>query len=176
MFALPEKQRARLRGASIALIPQSADQALTPTLKIGQQTGEALLQDEPTTGLDVTTQVHILEFLRSLAKELGVAMIYVSYDLGVIARVVGRVAVMYAGMLVEESTTRDVLRTPNHPYTRGLLASIPRLGEPGIPASLHGVAPAAGSVPTACAFEDRCPQVRPFCKDGIPALERRGSR
>lgn len=73
MFALPEKQRARLRGASIALIPQSADQALT--LKIGQQTGEALLQDEPTTGLDVTTQVHILEFLRSLAKELGVAMI-----------------------------------------------------------------------------------------------------
>ena len=233
MFALPEKQRARLRGSSIALIPQNAGQALTPTLKIGQQIDEALqlhtaltaedrkikvlellnrvrlpspkdiaeryphelsggqqqraavamalagnakalLLDEPTTGLDVTTQAHILEFLRSLAKELGVAMIYVSHDLGVIARVADRLAVMYAGMLVEEGPTRDVLRAPNHPYTRGLLASIPRLGEPGIPASMPGVPPAVGSELTACAFADRCPQSRPACQDGVPQLERRG--
>ncbi|GAA6164871.1 ABC transporter ATP-binding protein [Pelagimonas sp. KU-00592-HH] len=229
MFALPEKERARLRGSSIALIPQNAGQALTPTLKIGQQINEALrlhteldasaragrviellsrvrlpspedmalryphelsggqqqraavamalagnakalLLDEPTTGLDVTTQAHILEFLRHLAQEMGVAMIYVSHDLGVIARVADRVAVMYAGQLAEEGLTREVLRAPQHPYTRGLLASIPRLGEPGIPASMPGVPPAVGSELTTCAFADRCDQVRPECRQSVPAL------
>lgn len=234
MFALSEKERAHLRGSSIALIPQNAGQALTPTLKIGQQIDEALilhtdlganaraerviellsrvrlpspedmalryphelsggqqqraavamalagnakalLLDEPTTGLDVTTQAHILEFLRHLAKDLGVAMIYVSHDLGVIARVADRVAVMYAGQLVEEGATRDVLRAPNHPYTRGLLASIPRLSEPGIPSSMPGVPPAVGSQQTGCAFADRCPQARETCRNSIPDLTPTGT-
>lgn len=229
MFALSENKRAHLRGSSIALIPQNAGQALTPTLRIGQQIDEALvlhtdldpkaraerviellsrvrlpspddiamryphelsggqqqraavamalasnakalLLDEPTTGLDVTTQAHILEFLRHLAKDTGVAMIYVSHDLGVIARVADRVAVMYAGQLVEEGETRSVLRAPNHPYTRGLLASIPRLSEPGIPASMPGVPPAVGSHQIGCAFADRCPQMRETCRQNIPDL------
>ncbi|SLN52445.1 Glutathione import ATP-binding protein GsiA [Falsiruegeria litorea R37] len=233
MFALPEPERARLRGSSIALIPQNAGQALTPTLKIGQQIDEALqlhtnlgrteretrvvellskvrlpspedmatryphelsggqqqraavamalagnakalLLDEPTTGLDVTTQAHILEFLRHLAQDLGVAMVYVSHDLGVIARVADRVAVMYAGQLVEEGQTRDVLKRPQHPYTRGLLASIPRLNQPGIPSSMPGVPPAVGSELTSCAFANRCNQVQEACRNGMPDLVDRG--
>ncbi|UWQ90796.1 ABC transporter ATP-binding protein [Rhodobacteraceae bacterium M382] len=234
MFALPEKERAKLRGGAIALIPQNAGQALTPTLKIGQQIDEALrlhsdldatgradrvvellarvrlpspadmaqryphelsggqqqraavamalagnakalLLDEPTTGLDVTTQAHILEFLRTLAQEMGVAMIYVSHDMGVIARVADRVAVMYAGQLAEEGPTRDVLRAPKHPYTRGLLASIPRLGDPGIPASMPGTPPAVGSALTQCAFADRCALVRDDCRQRMPDLQKMGS-
>ena len=228
MFALPEKQRAALRGSKIALIPQNAGQALTPTLTIGAQIDEALrlhteldarerkarviellsrvrlpspeematryphelsggqqqraavamalagqakalLLDEPTTGLDVTTQAHILEFLRKLAREMGVAMIYVSHDLGVIARVADRVAVMYAGQIAEEGPTRDVLRAPKHPYTAGLIASIPKLSDPAIPASMPGVPPNVGSSITGCAFANRCPQAQAICRSETPA-------
>lgn len=91
---------------------------------------KALLLDEPTTGLDVTTQAHILEFLRHLAHDLGVAMVYVSHDMGVIARVADRVAVMYKGEIVEEGATRQILHHPTHSYTRDLLAAIPRLDAP----------------------------------------------
>ena len=228
MFALSERDRAALRGRSIALIPQNAGQALTPTLKIGQQIDEALqlhtaldraaraerviellsrvrlpapgdmaaryphelsggqqqraavamalageakalLLDEPTTGLDVTTQAHILEFLRRLAKEMGVAMVYVSHDLGVIARVADRVAVMYAGQIAEEGPTREVLRAPRHPYTSGLLASIPKLGDPAIPAAMPGVPPNVGSAIVGCAFAERCPQAQEICRSQAPA-------
>ncbi|MBI6630458.1 dipeptide ABC transporter ATP-binding protein [Pontibaca salina] len=228
MFALPEKQRSALRGSKIALIPQNAGQALTPTLTIGAQIDEALrlhtalnragradrvaellsrvrlpspeemamryphelsggqqqraavamalageakalLLDEPTTGLDVTTQAHILEFLRKLAREMNVAMIYVSHDLGVIARVADRVAVMYAGQIAEEGPTRDVLRAPKHPYTAGLIASIPKLDDPAIPASMPGVPPIVGSQITGCAFAPRCPHVQHICRSDLPA-------
>ncbi|MFD0857873.1 dipeptide ABC transporter ATP-binding protein [Roseovarius aquimarinus] len=234
MFALPEDRRAALRGSSIALIPQSAGQALTPTLRIGQQIDEALvlhtnlnraarharviellakvrlpspediaeryphelsggqqqraavamalagnakalLLDEPTTGLDVTTQAHILEFLRKLAREMGVAMVYVSHDLGVIARVADRVAVMYAGQIVEDGPTAEVLRAPRHPYTAGLIASIPRLDDPAIPASMPGVPPRVGAPITGCAFADRCPQVADICRGTAPAPRRVGA-
>ncbi|MQY42563.1 dipeptide ABC transporter ATP-binding protein [Epibacterium sp. SM1969] len=189
VFALSEPERARLRGSEIALIPQNAGQALTPTLTIGAQIDEALklhtnlsgaerqakihhllervrlpkphelatryphelsggqqqraavamalagrtkalILDEPTTGLDVTTQAHILEFLRHLAHELGVAMVYVSHDMGVIARVADQVAVMYQGEIVEHGPVRQVLKQPQQDYTRALLAAIPRLDAP----------------------------------------------
>ena len=94
---------------------------------------DALLLDEPTTGLDVTTQAHILELLRDLASERNMAMLYVSHDLGAISRVCDRVAVMYAGEIALKGSTKQVLLSPRHPYAHGLLASIPRLTQTSLP-------------------------------------------
>jgi peptide/nickel transport system ATP-binding protein len=132
---------------------------------------EALLLDEPTTGLDVTTQAHILELLRDLAAETGMAMVYVSHDLGAIARVCDRVVVMYAGEVVLEGTARKVLRAPVHPYARGLLASIPRLSDPRLPVALDGRPPPPGGAGAGCAFVDRCALASETCRSQRPALD-----
>ncbi len=131
---------------------------------------DVLLLDEPTTGLDVTTQVHILELLRDIAAETGMAMVYVSHDLGAISRVSDRVAVMYAGELVLEGTTRQVMRKPAHPYARGLLLSIPRLREAVVPTSMPGRPPPPGGTGPGCAFADRCPLVESRCREERPEL------
>ena len=132
---------------------------------------DVLLLDEPTTGLDVTTQAHILELLRDLAAETGTAMVYVSHDLGAIARVSDRVTVMYAGELVLEGRARQVLKQPAHPYARGLLLSIPRVKEAVVPASMPGRPPPPGGAGEGCAFADRCPMAEQRCRDERPALE-----
>ncbi len=132
---------------------------------------DVLLLDEPTTGLDVTTQAHILELLRDLATETGTAMVYVSHDLGAIARVSDRIAVMYAGELVLEGPARRVLKQPAHPYARGLLLSIPRLKEAVVPASMPGRPPPPGAAGRGCGFADRCPMAEQRCRDERPALE-----
>jgi peptide/nickel transport system ATP-binding protein len=132
---------------------------------------DVLLLDEPTTGLDVTTQAHILELLRDLATETGTAMVYVSHDLGAIARVSDRVAVMYAGELVLEGPARRLLKQPAHPYARGLLLSIPRLKEAVVPASMPGRPPPPGGAGHGCAFAERCPLAEQRCRDERPALE-----
>ena len=129
-----------------------------------------LLLDEPTTGLDVTTQAHILELLRSIAAEQNTAMIYVSHDLGAIARVSNRVLVMYAGEVVLEGTTRQVLLTPGHPYARGLLASIPKLGDSTLPMALDGRPPPPGGAGKGCSFHDRCAIAEEDCKARRPEL------
>ena len=132
---------------------------------------DVLLLDEPTTGLDVTTQAHILELLRDLATETGTAMVYVSHDLGAIARVSDRIAVMYAGELVLEGSAHQVLKRPAHPYARGLLLSIPRLKKAVVPASMPGLPPPPGGAGQGCAFADRCPMMEPLCRDKRPTLE-----
>ena len=132
---------------------------------------DVLLLDEPTTGLDVTTQAHILELLRDLAAETGTAMVYVSHDLGAIARVSDRMAVMYAGELVLEGPAHQVLKQPAHPYARGLLLSIPRIKEAAIPESMPGRPPPPGGTGQGCAFADRCPMAEQRCRDERPALE-----
>ena len=131
---------------------------------------EALLLDEPTTGLDVTTQAHILELLRDLAAQDGTAMIYVSHDLGAIARVCARVVVMYAGEIVLAGATREVLSDPRHPYARGLLASIPRLASSRLPSALDGIPPLPGAGGDGCAFASRCAIAEPLCTEHHPAL------
>lgn len=131
---------------------------------------ELLLLDEPTTGLDVTTQAHILELLHDLASETQTAMVYVSHDLGVIARVSHRVAIMYAGEIVEDGPSLDVMVKPNHPYARGLLGSIPRLKDENLPASLPGTPPAVGSILSGCAFRDRCAFATELCAEDDPQL------
>ena len=230
VFDMDDSALEEIRGGELALIPQNAGQALTPTSRIGRQIDESvklhtklakeqrrervidlllqvrlpqpedlleryphefsggqqqrvaiamalagepdvLLLDEPTTGLDVTTQTHILELLRDLAAETGTAMVYVSHDLGAIARVSHRIAVMYAGEIVLEGPARQVLRQPAHPYARGLLLSIPRLKEAVMPASMPGRPPPPGGAGRGCGFVDRCPMAEQRCRDERPMLE-----
>jgi peptide/nickel transport system ATP-binding protein len=132
---------------------------------------DVLLLDEPTTGLDVTTQAHVLELLRVLAAETGTAMVYVSHDLGAIAQVCDSVVVMYAGEIVLSGTARQVLKHPDHPYARGLLSSIPRLKQAVVPASMPGRPPAPGGAGNGCGFADRCPLAEQRCHHERPELE-----
>jgi peptide/nickel transport system ATP-binding protein len=132
---------------------------------------ELLVLDEPTTGLDVTTQAHILELLRELQVQTGTAMLYISHDLGAIARVSHRVAMMYAGQIVEDGSATRVFGQPTHPYARGLLASIPRLSESGLPQAMPGQPPAPGEHVAGCAFTPRCRFANETCANINPELE-----
>jgi oligopeptide/dipeptide ABC transporter ATP-binding protein len=116
-----------------------------------------LIADEPTTALDVTIQAQILDLLRDLQKRLGLALLLITHDLGVVAEMADRVAVMYAGRIVEESPVEPLFAEPKHPYTRGLMASIPG-GAPGARLkAIQGTVPGLGQLPSGCAFEPRCP-------------------
>ncbi len=228
MFSLTGKELESIRGRQIALIPQNAGDALTPTMRAGKQileaiefnanlTGEAankrmlelmaqvrlpdpevmasryphelsggqqqrvvvamalaaepemLILDEPTTGLDVTTQAHILNLLRDIVTEMGTAMMYISHDLGVIARVSDRVTLMYAGEIIEDTDVVEMFRAPAHPYARGLLESIPRLTLSGIPNSMPGHPPIPGTEP-GCSFAPRCKFTSDICTAEVPEL------
>ena len=131
-----------------------------------------LLLDEPTTGLDVTTQVHILELLKDLCRQHGVAMVFVSHDLGAVARISDRVAVLYAGELMELGTSSEILKNPSHPYTRGLLTSIPKMDGARIPEALPGYPPRLSATRSACAFAPRCAHREEICLNESPPLNR----
>ncbi|MBL6783259.1 MAG: ABC transporter ATP-binding protein [Alphaproteobacteria bacterium] len=133
---------------------------------------DALLLDEPTTGLDVTTQAHILELLRDLARDRNMAMLYVSHDLGAISRVCDNVVVMYAGEVVLTGSSRQTLLAPKHPYAHGLLTSIPRLKQKELPVALDGRPPMPGEAITGCAFADRCALADDQCRTTSPPLTR----
>ena len=132
---------------------------------------DALLLDEPTTGLDVTTQAHIMELLRDLAKDRNIAMLYVSHDLGAISRVCDKVMVMYAGETVLAGSAKQVLLSPRHPYAHGLLASIPRLRETSLPQALDGRPPMPSEAIIGCAFADRCKLADDMCHSSPPPLD-----
>lgn len=132
-----------------------------------------LLADEPTTALDVTIQAQILDLLRQLQRDLGLAVLLISHDLAVIAETCKRVLVMYAGRLVEEAAVEDLFASAAHPYTRGLLASLPRLGRPverGRLPSIPGRVPEAGHRPSGCSFHPRCSEGFARCGTEQPAL------
>ena len=135
-----------------------------------------LIADEPTTALDVTIQAQILELLGELRQKLGLAMLFISHDLAVISQVARRVAVMYAGSVVETGSANDVLTRAVHPYTRGLLAAVPTLRtERGRPlAAIGGTVPAPGALPPGCAFEPRCGLRVPECARALPPLAQVG--
>src|SRR6187397_899579 len=116
-----------------------------------------LIADEPTTALDVTIQAQILELLRELQSRLGLGLLLITHDLGVVAEMGDRVAVMYAGRIVEDAAVRDLFRDPRHPYTRGLLASIPGGARGSKLQAIHGTVPSIGHLPAGCAFAPRCP-------------------
>ena len=132
---------------------------------------DLLLLDEPTTGLDVTTQAHVLELLNFIAKDTGTSMVYVSHDLGAIAQVSDRIIVMYSGEIVLEGPSRSILKKPIHPYTFGLLKSIPKLSLAGLPESMPGSQPQPGSISRGCSFYDRCNFSSERCKNNSPELE-----
>ncbi|WP_192459051.1 ABC transporter ATP-binding protein [Musicola keenii] len=127
---------------------------------------ELIIADEPTTALDVTIQAQILRMLRELQQELGTAVIFITHDLGVVARIADRVAVMYAGQVVENAPVRELFHQPQHPYTRGLLACIPVQGKtvPGEPLqAIPGMVPSLVGPQQGCAFRNRCGECHERC-------------
>ncbi|HKF71711.1 MAG TPA: ABC transporter ATP-binding protein [Stellaceae bacterium] len=136
-----------------------------------------LIADEPTTALDVTIQAQILELIKKLQRELGMAVIFITHNLGVAAEIADRIMVMYAGRVVEAGPARAIFRAPRMPYTIGLLNSVPRLGMAGAEAAtlaaIPGNVPDARHVPRGCAFHPRCGFFEPgLCDAEVPALER----
>lgn len=132
---------------------------------------ELLIADEPSTALDVTIQAQILRLLADLQQELGIAMVLITHDLGVVARIADRVAVMYAGQIVEEGTAHDIFAGPQHPYTQGLMRCIPVPGktEPGGKlGTIPGVVPSLIGQITGCAFRDRCEYAQEICEQNVP--------
>jgi peptide/nickel transport system ATP-binding protein len=128
-----------------------------------------LLADEPTTALDATVQIQVLILLRRLQRELGMGTIFVTHDLGVASEIADRIAVMYAGRIVEEGPVAEVLRAPMHPYTQGLLAStVQGQSHDGEIEAIPGSPPDLRRLPAGCAFAPRCGRVRPECRAAVP--------
>jgi oligopeptide/dipeptide ABC transporter ATP-binding protein len=130
-----------------------------------------IIADEPTTALDVTIQAQIIEIMKDLREQLGTAVIWITHDLGVIAGLADRVLVMYGGQIVEEAAVRDLYASPQHPYTQGLLGSIPRLDQKGHElVSISGQPPSLVRPPTRCSFEPRCAYAHERCLAELPTL------
>lgn len=132
---------------------------------------KVLLADEPTTALDATVQIQILLLIRDLQKEYGLSVIFVTHDIGVAAEVADRIAVMYAGRIVEEGRVADIIREPKHPYTKGLLGARVELahGRDRL-VTIPGAPPDLAAMPPGCAFAPRCAQVSDLCRTEVPAL------
>ena len=130
-----------------------------------------LIADEPTTALDVTIQAQILELLLDLKQRTGMAILLITHNLGIIGDLADRVAVMYAGQVVELASAQELLRRPLHPYTRALMRSVPALGHP-VPrlTTIPGVVPGPGRWPAGCRFAPRCPIAKPECSAKMPGL------
>jgi len=139
-------------------------------------TPKLLIADEPTTALDVTIQAQIVELVKRLQSELGMAVMWITHDLGVIAELAHRVNVMYAGYIIERGKVRDIFKHTRHPYTQGLLGSLPRLDEaPGTKlVSIPGLPPDLIDLPKGCPFAARCIYVQERCKQEMPPLEAAG--
>ena len=137
---------------------------------------ELLIADEPTTSLDVTVQAQLLEIIANLRSKFGTAVIIITHNLGVVARYVDRVNVMYAGALVETGSTDIIYAEPKHPYTLGLLASVPRLDSPRKenPRIIKGLPPNMAHLPQGCSFSPRCDYAMPRCREERPVLEKVG--
>ncbi|MFF1283237.1 ABC transporter ATP-binding protein [Streptomyces sp. NPDC058299] len=130
-----------------------------------------VIADEPTTALDVTVQAQIMDLLAELRREYRMGLILITHDLGVVADVADRIAVMYAGRIVESAPVHDLYKAPAHPYTRGLLDSVPRLDQKGRELyAIKGLPPNLTRVPPGCSFHPRCPMARDVCRTEVPPL------
>jgi oligopeptide/dipeptide ABC transporter ATP-binding protein len=133
---------------------------------------DVLIADEPTTALDVTIQAQILDLLRDLRRDKGIAVVLITHDLGVVAGLAEQMAVLYAGRVVEVGPVDEIYRQPRHPYTRGLLSSLPKLNAEGHEAltPIEGAPPSMLTVPSGCAFHPRCPRREGVCAAEDPRL------
>jgi peptide/nickel transport system ATP-binding protein len=137
---------------------------------------DVIVADEPTTALDVSIQAQILAEMKALVRDLGTALIWISHDLAVVSALASRLLVMYAGRIVEQGPTASVLRAPRHPYTRGLLDSLPARAAPGQDlAQIPGLPPTLASLPAGCAFNPRCPRADDACREA-PETTMAGAR
>ena len=127
-----------------------------------------IVADEPTTNLDVTIQLQYLNLLRDIQKETGVALIFVTHNLGIVAKMCDKVAVMYAGKIVEQGNVREIYNHPQHPYTEALLKSIPKLGNKDDLYVIPGQPPNLAELPTGCYFHPRCPSAFDKCRSESP--------
>ena len=134
---------------------------------------DLVIADEPTTALDVTIQAQILELLQELQASMGLSVILITHDLGVVAETCDDVIVMYAGRIAEKGTVYDIFESPKHPYTVGLLNSIPRLDHPSKTElqTISGRVPRLSEMPDGCRFKNRCPHAQPHCAEANPPLE-----
>ncbi len=134
---------------------------------------DILIADEPTTALDVTIQAQILDLIKDLQKEIGMGVIFITHDLGVVAQVCDEIVVMYAGRIAERANVFDLFKSPQHPYTHGLLGSIPRLelAPKTKLQTIEGMVPSLFDMPQGCRFQNRCEFVQEVCKSKIPPLE-----
>jgi oligopeptide/dipeptide ABC transporter ATP-binding protein len=128
---------------------------------------EVLIADEPTTALDVTVQAQILEVIQNIQHELGTAVVFITHDLGVVARIAHQVQVMYAGRAAERGNVHDILLRPTHPYTQGLLESLPSIGKERLK-PIPGAPPNMLRPPSGCAFRTRCPHATEVCAEDPP--------
>ncbi|MFF0741390.1 ABC transporter ATP-binding protein [Streptomyces sp. NPDC004111] len=130
-----------------------------------------IIADEPTTALDVTVQAQVMDLLAELQRELNMGLILITHDLGVVADVADKIAVMYAGRIVETAPVHEIYKSPAHPYTKGLLESIPRLDQKGQELyAIKGLPPNLLHIPPGCAFNPRCPRARDVCRTDVPPL------
>ncbi|MGW3121148.1 ABC transporter ATP-binding protein [Streptomyces sp. NPDC001107] len=130
-----------------------------------------IIADEPTTALDVTVQAQVMDLLAELQREYNMGLILITHDLGVVADVADRIAVMYAGRIVESAPVHDIYKVPAHPYTKGLLESIPRLDQKGQELyAIKGLPPNLMHIPPGCAFHPRCPMAQDVCRTDEPPL------
>ncbi|MEU7600031.1 ABC transporter ATP-binding protein [Streptomyces sp. NPDC041003] len=130
-----------------------------------------IIADEPTTALDVTVQAQVMDLLAELQRELNMGLILITHDLGVVADVADKIAVMYAGRIVEAAPVHEIYKAPAHPYTRGLLDSIPRLDQKGQELyAIKGLPPNLLAIPPGCAFNPRCPMAQARCRAEVPPL------
>jgi oligopeptide/dipeptide ABC transporter ATP-binding protein len=137
-------------------------------------TPSLLIADEPTTALDVTIQAQVLALIRQLARELGMAVLLVSHDLGIVSQMCHRVIVMYAGRIVEEAPIATVFRAPAHPYTRALIACLPEMDGRGRLGAIPGMMPGLATVPSGCRFHPRCALAEDRCAREEPHLRAAG--
>jgi oligopeptide/dipeptide ABC transporter ATP-binding protein len=128
-----------------------------------------IIADEPTTNLDVTIQAQYLDMLKEIQQQMGVALIFVTHNLGIVARMCDRVAVMYAGKIVEQGPVREMFDDPKHPYTRALLGSVPKVGSTEPLYAIPGQPPNLANLPPGCHFHPRCPDAMPRCMTEAPA-------
>jgi peptide/nickel transport system ATP-binding protein len=136
---------------------------------------ELIIADEPTTALDVSVQAQIIALIKDLARSRGTSVMLITHDMGVIAETADRVAVMYAGRLAEIGPVREVLKKPRHPYSQGLMGSIPTLRQGGTRLTqIPGSMPRLTAIPAGCAFNPRCPKVIERCRTERPELRRAG--